>query len=596
MTDLNKEYLKSLTAFASSLGMASSTQVGYNLPIDMLSNIPYVDAPETETLGFDPQLDTYRQFAGPAGLAGQRIISLEAGAVMQRQFQSSIPEQLYYIKRSVIGGVNSFKLHGMPYSGAYPNTTWPGFVPFSYVVSEMHNRLQPSWDFYRDSMDYTARVQHAMQTGVAKVDLAFWLKRDSYVSITSSYQDADLAAAGYAYEYLSPDNFVLPDAYVEDQLLAPKQQGFKALIVRANDTLTLAGVETIAQWANEGLTIVFSGGIPFEVAGTVTETQSEKLKITLAMMQELPNVHIVANEGLARSLASLGIRPRLTLDDPSDIWYSRWREDENEIIVFLYYDATGLPRDTPKTRKSITFASTGAPYFYNAWTGEQTPLDHYSQTIDSTTLSLELAGDQTTLIAFRKHEKPQESKLFRTTFSPSSDRLKSIRLAHWNLTIESWAAPHNINNINGTLKTNETFIVTKLLPWNKLDVSSNLTYVAGRGYYTTTFSWPPPNAVTTGAIITLSPILHTAVLSVNGHRTPPLDVTAPRADISAYLVEGVNSVEIVVSTLLGNALLPRAEEIRSAGAGLAFTQAALGINFVEVQEYGLVGEVVLQPY
>ena len=596
MTDLNKEYLKGLTAFASSLGMASSTQVGYNLPIDMLSNVPYVDAPETETLGFDPQLDTYRQFVGPAGLAGKRVISLEAGAVMQRQFQSSIPEQLYYIKRSVIGGVNSFKLHGMPYSGAYPNTTWPGFVPFSYVVSEMHNRLQPSWDFYKDSMDYTARIQHAMQTGVAKVDLAFWLKRDSYASITSSYQGADLAAAGYTYEYLSPDNFVLPNAYVENQVLAPDQQGFKTIIVRANDTLTLEGVETLAEWAKQGLAIVFSGGIPSGIAGTATETQLETLNITLALMQELPNVHVVANEGLAYSLASLGISPRLTLDDQSEIWYSRWREDEKEIIVFLYYDATGLSRDTPKTRKSITFATTGVPYVYDAWTGQQTPLKDFNQTVDSTTLSLELAGNQTTMIAFRKHEKPHKFKTASTISSPSLDRLNPIRLSHWNLTIESWAAPHNINEINGTLKTNETYIMTKLLPWNKLNVSSNLTYVAGRGYYTTTFSWPPLNEAATGAIITLSPILHTAVLSINGHRTPPLDVTAPRADISAYLVEGINSVEIVVSTLLGNALLPRAEEIRSAGAGLAFVQAALGINVIEIQEYGLVGEVVIQPY
>lgn len=124
MTRLNQDYLDGLTEFAKSLDMQSSAQVGYNFQLDMLSNVPHVDAPECETLGFAHNIDSYRQYAGPANLAGKQIISSEAGANALDAFQQTIPELLWDLKRSIVGGVNAFVLHGMPYSGYYPNTTW----------------------------------------------------------------------------------------------------------------------------------------------------------------------------------------------------------------------------------------------------------------------------------------------------------------------------------------------------------------------------------------------------------------------------------------------------------------------------------------
>lgn len=81
LTELNAEYLKGLTDFANSIGIQSSAQVVYNLPMDMLANIPDVDAPECESLGFNHNIDDYRQFTGPANLAGKRVISSECGAI-----------------------------------------------------------------------------------------------------------------------------------------------------------------------------------------------------------------------------------------------------------------------------------------------------------------------------------------------------------------------------------------------------------------------------------------------------------------------------------------------------------------------------------
>lgn len=174
--------------------------------MDMLANIPLVDGPECETLGFSHNIDGYRQFAGPANLAGKQIISSEAGAVGGLTYQQTIPTLLWDLKRSIAGGINQFVLHGYPFSGDYGNTTWPGFVTFNFLFSEMHGPRQPAWGFYGEWLNWTARTQFIAQTGIPKVDLVFWSKLGSYSSISTQYAPTDLVDAGKV-ETLSQDDF-----------------------------------------------------------------------------------------------------------------------------------------------------------------------------------------------------------------------------------------------------------------------------------------------------------------------------------------------------------------------------------------------------
>lgn len=99
------------------LSLQFSAQLSYNLPMDMLANIPSVDAPETESLDFSDLIDGYRQYSGPANLARRRIISSECGAVRGEAYVETLPELLWKVKRSYAGSVNQFIFHGFPYSG-----------------------------------------------------------------------------------------------------------------------------------------------------------------------------------------------------------------------------------------------------------------------------------------------------------------------------------------------------------------------------------------------------------------------------------------------------------------------------------------------
>ena len=162
----------------------------------MLAQIPYVNAPETESLDFNHLVDAFRQYSGPANLANKRIISSELGAERQQAFQESISEILWNVKRSVAGGVNQFVFHGQAYSGEYPGCTWPGFTTFAFRFSEMHGPQQPGWDYYSDFLNWTARTQWVAQSGVPRFDLVFWLKNENWTSVVSKYTPSDLDDVG----------------------------------------------------------------------------------------------------------------------------------------------------------------------------------------------------------------------------------------------------------------------------------------------------------------------------------------------------------------------------------------------------------------
>lgn len=173
-----RQYLEALTRWVNSyLNLQMSSQVSYNLPMDMEANIPEVNAPECESLQFKNNIDGYRQFAGPANVAGKRVISNEMGAEPLEAYRYQISQLLWSVNRAVAGGVNQVVLHGESYTGNYFGTTWPGYTAFSYMFSEMYSDKQPSWDHgFSVAVEYIARVQYLQQRATLRTDVAIYNK------------------------------------------------------------------------------------------------------------------------------------------------------------------------------------------------------------------------------------------------------------------------------------------------------------------------------------------------------------------------------------------------------------------------------------
>lgn len=198
LADGNIEYLQTLSRWLTeSLGLKLSVQPSYNMPMDMLSIIPYVDVPESESLQGSNNIDGYKQLAGPSNLAGNKVISNELGAVFGKAFSQTIPELLHMANRGFAGGLNQYVVHGQPYSGNYPATTWPGHVPFLYHASDMYTQRRPDWEHgLKPAMEYIGRVQHIQRQGELRIDAAIYVKNVTDPFFATVYEADDLARAG----------------------------------------------------------------------------------------------------------------------------------------------------------------------------------------------------------------------------------------------------------------------------------------------------------------------------------------------------------------------------------------------------------------
>lgn len=388
-------------------------------------------------------------------------------------------------------------------------------------------------------------------------------------------------------------------------------------MVRTLDFLTLPGVQKLSEYAHAGLPIIFDGGVPTRMWSHHT-CSAQKVSRIMHDLAKLDNVHVIDSptRNLADYLTSIGIEPRAKVS-ANGSWYTVWREDTkaNVDYVFVFNEQGNT------TTGTVDFASTKIPYWFDAWTGEQTPVSLYEKSHSRTKIPFTLHGNQSAIIAFLpkplaplpsyhatsasdgilsistsktslsvKAGKQQKSLQVKTSdghvHKVASSSADSFDLGAWNLTVEHWAPPKDLHDAKTqALKSNTTHALSSLVSWQDID---GLQDVSGRGYYTTTFRWPPKGGAD-GAFIDFGRVFHTLTVSVNGHRLPPLDASRARADIGKYLKKGENKVEAVIATTLINTLRP-------VWSQLEFSATTPLKNIPPAQDYGLKGPVVITPY
>jgi hypothetical protein len=626
-----RQYLETLTAWTNSeLGIQMSAQVSYNLPMDMEANVPFVNAPECESLQFGNNVDGYRQFVGPSALAGKRVVSNEMGAEMLQAYRMPISRLLWSIHRAVVAGVNQVVLHGQDYTGNYYGTTWPGYSSFAYLFSGQYSEKDPVWYHgFAEVLNYTARVQFTQQTSQLMTDLAIYNKvsatNDSFPTI---YTSDDLVNYGYTYNYLSPENFALPQATVADGLLAPTGPAYKALLITQNSKLSSDGIRAVQKYAQQGLPVIVSGEPDYYISSTGDSIN--EIQAALSALKTTTNVYSIAAGDITQQLVSLGLLPDVQIR-ANGTWYPTWRRNEanDTFYCFIFNDSNN------STVGTIEVPTKETPYIMNAWTGQQTPLLLYQIVGNHTRIPLRLEANQTALFTFTDHSTGDHLPDVHVTQFPSTvigsqwngdsssiqihisagswdsdihlsdgrtygihcvgSPAEPFLITGWTLVVEHWEAPTNISDAAVTaVKHNTTHMLPALVSWTEIP---SLTNTSGVGYYTASFVWPPAgNATADGAYIRLPPIAHAARLYVNGQKLDPLDPASPQADISNYLRNNeVNTVLVEVPSLMWNYLRSIIGELTTMEVPASLVMDALG-GPPGLVENGLIGDVQIVPY
>ncbi|KAF2994986.1 hypothetical protein E8E13_003871 [Curvularia kusanoi] len=425
LNDGYQDYIAQFQDWTKSIGIRYSNQPAYNLPLQMSSDVPFIDAPEAESLGFKDNVDMYRQFSGPAHFYNKSVISTEVGAVQEGAYLLTIPDLLRLIKRSFAGGFTMSVIHGFPTFTPYPNTTWPGYTAFYYQFTEMWNQVQPSWMHMRDTLDYVGRNQWALQQGTPQIDLAFYVYDSPWLPL-SQYNSTNLEKLGYTYDYIGADNIASDHARVVDGRLGVP--GYKTLIFNNQSVISNNASEALVQLASNGLPLIFIGSAPYRAYPSQDQS---KVDATMARVLSSPGVHHLDTiDQLPGLLQDIRITPRVYLNCSSSPVYPVYRASVSADYVFFFNDQKA---DVDCTA-TISIQDVD-PYELNAWTGDEIPAPAIR---NNSTLSMRvsLKAEETRLFALRRSLSPSFYSDTPQIFHATDDI--PANLTTWNLTIEDW--------------------------------------------------------------------------------------------------------------------------------------------------------------
>jgi hypothetical protein len=281
-----------------------------------------------------------------------------------------------------------------------------------------------------------------------------------------------------------------------------------------------------------------------------------------------------------------------------------------------YGTKIGAPLST-----KITLEGSGQPYILNTWSGEITPIAHYTSNGKQVTVDIRLDVDESMLIGISKdpahvglssssiyvqstdadgvlqskdgslsilankagtyHTTFSDGKSVQTKLGATLDKMDLTQGA-WKLTVEDWQPKNKYGSLGAsgaeTAKPIISLDLTSLKAWPDIDALKN---VSGIGTYT--YNLTLPNDWTSeknGAKISLGQVVDTFTLTVNG-QVIAIDQISAVADVGNSLKAGENKIEIRVATTLNNKLHALNKAVADRGI---------------IQEYGLVGPVILQPY
>ncbi|KAH8878917.1 hypothetical protein GQ53DRAFT_849936 [Thozetella sp. PMI_491] len=619
-----QEYLTHLEQWAQSLGLNHSSQPAYNLPLDMAAAVPFMGAPELESLAFFENIDRYRQFMGAAHLAGSEVISTEVGAISIGAYAFSVPELLRMLKGSFAVGVNTLVLHGYAYSGNYPGTTWPGLTTFEYRFTDMWGPRMPAWRHLNDSLLYAARNSLVGKLGVPKVDLAFYIDVHYYEDI-DFYPGPDLTSAGYSHEYLGFANLAWPEAIVSDGLLAPDGPAYKALVVYDQTYITPEASSALVRFAQGGLPIFIVGSAPSVTVGAAGQAEVTK---NMEELSSYPSVHTIPLSDFGPGiLAQFNVTPRAAVlsfagGGPESMFIA-WRSDKASGVDTAYmwnngFDSVFTVRFTPPIGST--------PWILDAWTGKQSPLAAYDADDSGITIDVSLRNGQTKIFAFTRTASVATTRVVsyssnietvqynsagqvealvysdgvaatvhlsngsRVTFLEKKE-LEDITVGPWDLTIESYVPLEDLSDAKGQIVTLPTQHLPTLVPWVQIEGMQN---VSGVGTYVAHISIPlaaAPSQSSYAVLLSLGRVSNTIRAWVNERPVPPLDTSNAVADISDLVTAGRNEVRVEVSSTLFNAVKARIGSLHTNGEVPWDSEHYTDVPYAG---YGLVGPVEVQ--
>ena len=452
-------------------------------------------------------------------------------------------------------GVNQIICHGWPYTAE--GAPYPGW---SFYAAGVFNQNNPWWNVMPDVTKYLQRVSYILRQGTPANDVALFLPNsDAWASFGRNFS-MNAALQGYA----SGPVKALTDAgynldFFDDQLLAMRGKvdgntlafgdvHYRAVVLPGVERVPVATMQTLEKFAQAGGIIIATRRLPDLAPGYLaTEADTKTVRdIAQRLFKDAnaPGIFIQDESQLGAALAKkltpdVAVSPAAT-----EIGVVHRHTDDGEI--YFVANTSNQPRNV-----QAAFRVAGMnPEIWNPMNGSVSPATIAEKSAGSTTVSLNLAPYESTIVAFTKRSLPAPKIVFWSGPIPSPVDLSS----GWTVSfgkaapiamdkLASWTTLTNEIHFSGVATYEKTITVEPYM----LNANFSQSFDFGQG--------TPEQGRGGGQGYHASldgPIREAAVIYINDQRVGSVWCPPYSIDATGKLKAGENKIRIEVANLAIN--------------------------------------------
>lgn len=555
---LEERFMQTFAGWCRELGVSSRMQA-YGRGFFPLESSMLVDIPEGESwtmnwlkhrIGEEMPESDYRRgraytmvnkyVSSAAHLSGKRLISCEEMTDTYTVFNTSLENLKVGSDQSIVSGVTHSVFHGFNYSPQ--EAPWPGWIRYGGYFNENNNW----WPHFHLLNQYKARLSTLLQNCDMYADIALlppmadmWsfigMQNEPFPSVLHAEHLSlvweAIAKNGSGCDYISER--ILRDASVEGKKLCYGHRKYHTLFLVSVESLSPDSARKLLQFVRAGGRIFCIDTVPYKSAGWSNhESNDGEVRLLVEKMKAYPHRFIVLEKpekdfiGWYRTVQKrYRIDPWIDIEAPDPfLMQVRYSADDGSEYVFI------VNSHLHESRSTRVHFSTGLIRWHNCsvWNPETGGRKRVKPDPDGS-IMLDLGPAESLLFAFDRDKAEEE---WRPLPVSGMDTL---------LLDSGWMAEFR-HCRDGSVKE---VMIDRLTDLRDMP---DFVYFSGTVRYYTTIECNDPEGMT----LNLGKVYGTSELKINGVSCGIKWYGRRIFSIGKYLKPGMNTVEVTVTTSMGN--------------------------------------------
>ncbi len=561
---LGEQFIKASSDWLEQQGLLHRTQA-YGLNMDMMAQAGLASIPETESM-LGPEANLKIMTSG--GHLYNRPIETSESVVFQGRAYTTTPQKIKIVADKLFAaGVNQIIYHGVPYHYTPVELGPEGWYPFSSTLvpgMNFSSNLGEGNIFWKDQKDvneYINRTQYALRSGKVHADVLIYfpfmdvdnmpanpeeILADGYLPGVEGPLPPAGAAKNAAKEAWAKQVYPLinqleangitwdwvNDLSIQDaQLTSAKKiyiRGniYQALVLADDSIIQVKTAQKINQLAANGMNFIATGNLPRMQPSYLNWAVNDKKTVQFITSALKAKSSRYIKSGADLNAWIKGLHHSVSFNGEYHFTREVQRDMSDGSRIQFIWNKSDQWQTLSLTLNNIYKSS----FWVNANAG--TIVKNHSSVI---TYRMAPYGS-IVLFASTRNDVPVKRS---TGFVVETDQSKAvISLDHWNLKADSL----DLKN-------------TQLFDWR---TNETLKYSSAEGVYTSSFPWNDANSLS-HFYLDLGNVYFTAEVYVNG-KFAGKRVFAPYIlDITSFLVQGENKIEVRVTTGQLNGFIGKAK-------------------------------------